>query len=173
MTIVQPWNKVKSSGGKLTKLDKNEQEEQFQLQFADPLNRRSLEFLWSLIVTWCLMFTSGSVWFNIRSCAVGVSWQLRPTSGCNISTEETVNREKSSLCLYQPHQPRRTGQPLPPTPGHVFPLPAGWVSALREAWPARGRNPSRRSSTRCPAPSRRCPPPRSRSPSPSTSKGTR
>lgn len=37
------------------------------------------------------MFTSGFFRFNVRSCAVSVSWQFRPTSGCNISsTEETL-----------------------------------------------------------------------------------
>lgn len=41
------------------------------------------------------MFTSGFVLFNFRSCAVGVSWQLWPTSGCNIATEETVKGENS------------------------------------------------------------------------------
>lgn len=35
------------------------------------------------------MFISGFFKFNVRSCAVGVSLQLWPTSGCNISTEET------------------------------------------------------------------------------------
>lgn len=39
---------------------------------------------------------------ELRSCAVGLTWQFRPTNGCNIITEETLNGGKNdTLCPNQ------------------------------------------------------------------------